>query len=195
MLQEQEFERVGGSKTIKVNVRVIAATNHDLNQAMEEERFRADLYYRLAVFPIELPPLRERRNDIPLLANSFARSFGKKLGRPIETIPHEAMSRLMAYSWPGNIRELKNVIERAAILTRGTELTLDDWWSKPATSSGPSPTLTLDALQRKHILSVLEVTGWQVSGERGAAKLLSIKPTTLVARMKKLGIERASQHR
>ena len=195
VLQEEEFERVGGSKTIKVNVRVIAATNHDLNQAMEEERFRADLYYRLAVFPIELPPLRERRNDIPLLANSFARSFGKKLGRPIETIPHEAMSRLMAYSWPGNIRELKNVIERAAILTRGTELTLDDWWSKPATSSGPSPTLTLDALQRKHILSVLEVTGWQVSGERGAAKLLSIKPTTLVARMKKLGIERASQHR
>ena len=105
------------------------------------------------------------------------------------------MTRLMAYSWPGNIRELKNVIERAAILTKGSELKLDDFWSKPSsTTSGPAPTLTLDALQKKHILSVLEVTGWRVSGERGAAKLLGMKPTTLVARMKKLGIERASQH-
>ena len=195
VLQEEEFERVGGSATIRVKVRVIAATNRDLLEAMQEERFRPDLYYRLAVFPLELPPLRERRDDIALLAKFFAQTIGKKLGKRIETIPDDAMMRLKAYSWPGNIRELKNVIERAAILTRGTELKLDDWWSKPSASSGPSPTLTLDALQRKHILSVLEVTRWQVSGERGAAKLLGIKPTTLLARMKKLGIERAAQHR
>ncbi|HXV63071.1 MAG TPA: sigma 54-interacting transcriptional regulator [Vicinamibacteria bacterium] len=190
VLQEEEFERVGGSTTIKVNVRVIAATNRDLTKAMEEERFRPDLFYRLAVFPIELPPLRERRSDIPLLANFFARDFGKKLGKSIESISPGAMARLMAYAWPGNIRELKNVIERAAILTRGSQLALDDWWSKPDSSSGPAAPLTLDALQRKHILSVLDVTGWRVSGERGAARLLGIKPTTLMARMKKLGIER-----
>ncbi|HSF19678.1 MAG TPA: sigma 54-interacting transcriptional regulator [Vicinamibacteria bacterium] len=190
VLQEEEFERVGGSTTIQVKVRVIAATNRDLEKAMEEERFRPDLFYRLAVFPIELPPLRERKTDIPLLAHFFARDFGRKLGKSIETISEGTMARLMAYSWPGNIRELKNVIERAAILTRGSRLALDDWWSKPESSSGPAPPLTLDALQRKHILSVLEVTGWRVSGERGAAKLLGIKPTTLTARMKKLGIER-----
>lgn len=190
VLQEEELERVGGSTTIQVKVRVIAATNRDLQEAMEEERFRPDLFYRLAVFPIEIPPLRERRSDIPLLAEFFARDFGKKLGKTIETISDGAMARLMAYDWPGNIRELKNVIERAAILTRGSELALDDWWSKPNSTSGPAAPLTLDALQRKHILSVLDVTGWRVSGERGAARLLGIKPTTLMARMKKLGIER-----
>jgi len=191
VLQEEEFERVGGSATLQIDVRVIAATNRDLYRAMEEERFRADLFYRLAVFPIELPPLRERRSDIPLLAEFFARSCGLKLGKRITSIPDGAMTRLVAYAWPGNIRELRNVIERAAILTQGSELALDDWWSRASTAStGPTPPLTLDALQRKHILSVLEVTGWRVSGERGAARLLGIKPTTLVARMKKLGIVR-----
>ena len=194
VLQEEEFERVGGSTTIRVKVRVIAATNRDLGAAIEKELFRPDLYYRLAVFPIELPPLRERKGDIPLLVSSFVHAVGSKLGRTIESVSPDTMARLKAYPWPGNIRELRNVVERAVILSKGATLELDDWWSKPGTKSGPSPTLTLDALQKKHILSVLEVTGWRVSGERGAAKLLGIKPTTLVARMKKLGIERASRH-
>ncbi len=190
VLQEGEFERVGGSPTIKVDVRVIAATNRDLEKAVQEGRFRPDLYYRLNVFPIRLPPLRERQEDIPLLVRYFVQKYGTKLGKRIETIPQPTMEALKAYPWPGNIRELENVIERAVILSRGSQLELGEWLPKPGVSPQGTWIPTLEELEREHILHVLELTGWRVSGEKGAAKLLGLKPTTLEARMKKLGITR-----
>ena len=190
VLQEGEFERVGGSKTFKVDVRVIAATNRDLEKEMTEERFRADLYYRLNVFPIELPPLRKRRDDTPLLVRHFVKKHGAKLGKKIETVPRKVMDALLAYPWPGNVRELENVIERGLILSPGPALELGEWLPKPTEAPGKARLPTLDMLQREHILKVLEFVGWKVSGEQGAAKLLGLKPTTLAARMKKLGITR-----
>lgn len=190
VLQEGEFERVGGSKTFKVDVRVIAATNRDLEKALEEERFRPDLYYRLNVFPIELPPLRKRRDDTPLLVRHFVKKHGAKLGKKIETVPRKVMDALLAYPWPGNVRELENVIERGLILSPGPALELGEWLPKPTEAPGKARLPTLDMLQREHILKVLEFVGWKVSGEQGAAKLLGLKPTTLAARMKKLGITR-----
>ncbi len=190
VLQEGEFERVGGSLTIKVDVRVIAATNRGLEKAIEEGRFRPDLYYRLNVFPIRVPALRERKEDIPLLVSYFVIKYGAKLGKRIETIPQKTMEALRAYPWPGNIRELENVIERAAILSRGSQLELREWVPIPGVSSQGSRPPTLEEVEREHILNALELTGWRVSGERGAGKLLGLKPTTLEARMKKLGIKR-----
>ena len=190
VLQEGEFERVGGTRTITVDVRIIAATNRALKQAVAEERFRSDLYYRLNVFPINVPALRERKEDIPALVNYFVGKYARQLGKQIETVSESVMRALVAYPWPGNIRELENVIERAVILTAGSVLELGGW----LTEAGPTPdetgVLTLDDAQRRHIIQTLELTNWQVSGERGAARLLSVKPTTLAARMKKLGIER-----
>ena len=190
VLQEGEFERVGGTRTITVDVRIIAATNRALKQAVAEERFRSDLYYRLNVFPINVPALRERKEDIPALVNYFVGKYARQLGKHIEAVSESAMRALVAYPWPGNIRELENVIERAVILTAGSALELGGW----LTEAGPTPdetgVLTLDDAQRRHIIQTLELTNWQVSGERGAARLLSVKPTTLAARMKKLGIER-----
>ena len=189
VLQEGEIERVGGSRTIKVDARVIAATHHDLRSAVQSGRFRADLFYRLNVFPMETPPLRDRKEDIPLLVRHFAMQYGVKLGKRIEAIPKRTLDALMAYNWPGNIRELRNVIERALIITQGTTLELRDWAAGEAAAS-EATFRSLDDVEREHIIAVLEQKGWRVSGPKGAASLLGLKPTTLEARMKKLGIER-----
>ena len=190
VLQEGEFERVGGTQTIKVDVRVIAATNRDLEKAVGENRFREDLYYRLNVFPIRIPPLRERKEDIPLLVKYFALNHSAKLGRKIETIPQKSMNAILAYPWPGNIRELQNVIERAVITSSGVELELGNWLPKAAFAPRQGRIATLEEIEREHVTEVLEATGWRVSGEKGAAKLLGLKPTTLEARMNRLGISR-----
>jgi transcriptional regulator with GAF, ATPase, and Fis domain len=190
VLQDGEFERVGGSKSITVDVRVMAATNRDLERAVEEQRFRSDLYFRLKVYPIPVPPLRDRRGDIPVLVNYFVQRYANRMGKRIETVPQRAMNALKSYAWPGNVRELENVIERAVIVSPETELELGEWLRE----SGPVPAegalLTLDEAQRRHILSALEHTSWRVSGPKGAARILGMKPTTLQARMKKLGIAR-----
>ncbi len=190
VLQDGEFERVGGTRTMKVDVRVIAATNRDLEKAVEDGRFRTDLYYRLKVYPIHVLPLRERKEDIPLLVNYFARRYGSKLGRKLETVPQGALDVLVGYPWPGNVRELENVIERTAIVSTGSELELGDWIGQAVATGESGDLLPLDEMQRRHIEKVLDYTGWRVSGPKGAARILGIKPTTLAARMKKLGIER-----
>ncbi len=192
VLQEGELERVGGTRQIRVDVRVIAATHRDLEALVREGRFRADLFYRLHVFPIRTPPLRERPEDIPELVRYFVLKYAAKLGKRIESVPRELLDGLAAYSWPGNIRELANVIERSVILTRGTTLELDGLL--PAQPSLPSRQATagqtLEELERLHIVEALDQTGWRVSGPKGAAVLLGLKPTTLEARMKKLGVRR-----
>ena len=192
VLQEGEFERVGGTQTLKTDVRVVAATHRDLEQRCREGQFRPDLYYRLNVFPIQSPALRDRREDIPLLVRHFVQKYAASLGKTIETVPLATLARLQAYSWPGNVRELQHVIERAVIVSRGATLEFGDWLREPAAeiSTGKAPVTTLEAMEREHILKILEITGWRVSGENGAARLLGLKPTTLEARMKKLGIER-----
>jgi formate hydrogenlyase transcriptional activator len=190
VLQEGECERVGGQQTIRVNVRVIAGTNRDLEQASQAGRFRSDLYYRLSVFPIRVPALRERTEDIPLLARYFTQKHAARLGKRIPGVPAATMEALLAYAWPGNVRELENVIERAVILSQGAHLDLAGWRPMPNASHSGEAIQTLEECERAHILAVLEVTGGRVSGERGAAKLLGMKPTTLEARMKKLGINR-----
>lgn len=189
VLQEGEFERLGDSQTRKVDVRVIAATNRDLSEAIDEGLFRSDLFYRLNVFPITVPALRDRKKDIPLLVRHLVMKYSVKLGNNIESIPQAAMNALMTYDWPGNVRELENVLERAVILTAGTELQLGDWLTSSA-ATGPSRIPTLEELELDHITRVLEATGWRVRGDGGAAALLGLKPTTLEARMKKLGIQR-----
>jgi formate hydrogenlyase transcriptional activator len=193
VLQEGEFERLGGSQTHKVDVRIIAATNRDLKAAVQEGRFRADLFYRLNVFPIPIPPLRERIEDVPRLTRHFVMIYASKMGKTIETIGERAMRELTAYSWPGNVRELQNVIERAVILSRKSQLELDESFAAPgAATRAEQPGRTLEEIEREHILSVLESVGWRVSGERGACGILGLKRTTLEARMKKLGISRPS---
>jgi formate hydrogenlyase transcriptional activator len=190
VLQEGEFERVGGHQSIQVDVRVIAATNRDLEQSIQEGKFRADLYYRLNVFPIRIPPLRERKEDIPLLVKFFVMKYGAKFRKNIEKIPQTTIDALLAYSWPGNIRELENLIERAVIMCHSTQLEPGKWLPEPGSAPTESRIPTLEELEREHIIEVLQMTGWKVSGNRGAAKLLGMKPTTLEARMKKLGIKR-----
>ena len=190
VLQEGEFERVGGTHSLKVDVRLIAATNRDLKSAVEEGRFRADLFYRLNVFPIAIPPLRERLEDVPRLTRHFAMLYASKMGKQIGTISEQVMSKLMEYSWPGNVRELQNVIERAVILSTNRRLELDDSLIAPAAETRTKPGQTLEEIEREHILSVLKSVGWRVSGDRGAAKILGLKRTTLEARMSKLGISR-----
>ena len=187
VLQDGQFERLGSSKTIEVDVRVIAATNRDIEKAVREGNFREDLFYRLNVFPITVPPLRERREDIPLLIWVFVEEFDKTMGKTIENIPQKSMDLLQRYSWPGNIRELRNVIERAMIVSKGATLQID------IPTIGESQTFsrgTLEEVEKKHITEVLESTGWKVSGEKGAAKILDLNPKTLESRMKKLGIIR-----
>ena len=187
VLQEREFERLGGSRTVKIDVRLVAATNRDLATRVARGQFREDLYYRLNVFPIALPPLRERREDIPLLVWTFAKQYGAALGKPVERIPQETMEALQAYPWPGNIRELKNVIERAVILSEGSTLRVPV--TPPAGAPAPlAPTLA-DA-ERTQILAALEQAGWRIRGPAGAAALLGLKPTTLESRIKKLGLQR-----
>ncbi len=192
VLQEGEFERIGGTETFHVDVRVIAATNRDLEEAIADQRFRPDLYYRLNVFPLRVPPLRERTDDIPLLVRHFVMKYAAKMGKRIQSIPDAAMLALKAYAWPGNVRELQNVVERAVILTPGTQLRLGEWPPQAAAAGAGERPMTLADVERQHIIDVLELTGWRVSGERGAARILGMKPTTLEARMKKLDITRAS---
>jgi len=192
VLQDGEFERVGGTQSLKVNVRLVAATNRDLQLAVREERFRADLFYRLNVFPIIIPPLRERLEDVPRLARHFVMIYSAKMGKKVGPPGTEALQRLLSYSWPGNVRELQNIIERAVILSSGGRLELGDMLAAPSTGTVEHRARTLEDIERKHIVSILEETGWRVSGERGAARILGLKRTTLEARMKKLGIFRPS---
>jgi PAS domain S-box-containing protein len=190
VLQEGELERIGSTKTIKVSIRVIAATNRVLKDEISAGNFREDLYYRLNVFPVFLPPLRERREDIPLLVEYFINKFEKKLGEKITVVSRKVMEKLMNYHWTGNIRELENVIERAVILSPGNKLILDDSLLEHDETLVNQPITTLNENEREHILKALEYTNWRVSGENGAAKLLGLKRTTLEARMKKLDIRR-----
>jgi formate hydrogenlyase transcriptional activator len=189
VLETGEFERLGDSSSIKVNVRVVAATNRDLGALVAAGGFRADMYYRLNVFPITVPPLRERREDIAALAWSFVQQFSKTMGKPIESMQQQCLEALQAYPWPGNVRELRNVIERAMIVADGQALTLD----LPKFLGNVEPTgvaLTLDEVDRQHIVAVLDRTGWRVSGKGGAAEILGINPKTLESRMQKLNIHR-----
>ena len=190
VLQEGEFERVGGTQTLKVDVRMIAATNRDLERAVREERFRADLYYRLNVFPIVIPPLRKRLEDVPRLARHFAMLYESKMGKRVGQPGADVLDRLVTYSWPGNVRELQNVIERAVILSPRGRFELGEFVPAPAAAGPGQSAQRLEEIERRHIVAVLDGTGWRVSGERGAAKILGLKRTTLEARMKKLGIQR-----
>jgi formate hydrogenlyase transcriptional activator len=190
VLQEKEFERLGSTRTLKVDVRVVAATNRDLTQMVEDRIFRSDLYYRLNVFPIVVPPLRERAEDIPLLVRYFAQKHARRMDRRIETIPAEEMEALASYHWPGNVRELENLIERAVILSRGPALHVplpEDRVSGEAAAASP---VTLEAAEREHILRTLRDTDWVIAGPHGAAARLGMKRTTLQSRMSKLGISR-----
>jgi len=202
VLQEREFEPVGSSQTRRVDVRVIAATNRDLAREVAEGRFRADLYFRLNVLPIAVPPLRERAGDIELLAQFFADRFARELGKRIEGVSREAMQRLRAWHWPGNVRELANVIERAVVLSAGPVLELGaEQWSVPAAEPTAAPAArtaaeppeagaTLAQVERKHLREILERAGWVIEGPRGAASLLGLQPSTLRSRMRKLGVSR-----
>jgi formate hydrogenlyase transcriptional activator len=190
VLQEGEFERVGGTHTLKVDVRIIAATNRDLAKSAREGTFRPDLFYRLNVFPIALPPLRARKEDLPLLIHHFVREYAKKYAKRIDTVPRSVMIALLAYDWPGNVRELQHMLERAVILTRGTDLVLEGDSLVADDRPLPSRIETLEEVERAHILRVLEATGWRVAGKAGAAELLGLPPSTLESRMRKLGIMR-----
>jgi len=215
VLQEQEFERLGGNRTQRVDVRVVAATNQDLSALVTERKFRNDLYYRLNVFPIQVPPLRERPEDVPLLVRYFVQKFSRRQNKIVEYVPADVMDALVNYPWPGNVRELENLIERAVLLSRGKELRVpiaelkESSTSSAAMLSAPveftrpmalgghisTPSIagaanTLDEAQRQHILSVLRQTRWRIAGPNGAAAILGMKRTTLQARMRKLGIAR-----
>jgi transcriptional regulator with GAF, ATPase, and Fis domain len=189
VLQEHEFERVGGTQTLRIDARVIAATNRDLRAEVQRGGFRADLFFRLNIFPIWVPPLRERREDIPILARHFIREFAGRLGRHVEQIDSRAMDDLIAYEWPGNVRELANVLERAVILCRSHLLER----THLALPSAPQPRnddlTTLEEAERRHILKALDKTGGVLGGPNGAARLLGLNRSTLWSRMKKLGIE------
>jgi formate hydrogenlyase transcriptional activator len=193
VLQEQEFERLGGTKTMRVNVRLVAATNRDLSRMVEEGRFRTDLFYRLNVFPVRLPPLRERSDDIPALARYFLAEYNRKLNKHVNTIPEAALHAMAHYRWPGNVRELENLIERCVLLSPGPELRvpINEFTSAatPSRSEGSrSSARTLVEAEREHILSALKATGGKVGGPKGAAARLGMKRTTLQSRIKKLGI-------
>jgi transcriptional regulator with GAF, ATPase, and Fis domain len=207
VLQEREVQRVGGTRPVAVNVRLIAATNQDLAACMEHGRFRTDLYYRLSVFPIRLPPLRERRDDIPVLVRHFVRRFAERLHKPAPNVASGAMAQLIAYDWPGNVRELQNVVERAVILVRGTTiqrnlLAVEHLPPNPPPSIAhhedhhvsrpPASLVSFSEAERTAILRALETTGWRISGPNGAADVLGLRPTTLHAKMKKLRIQRPS---
>jgi formate hydrogenlyase transcriptional activator len=213
VLQEHEFERLGSNRTIKVDVRVVAATNQDLAKQVADRTFRSDLYYRLNVFPIQIPALRERREDVPLLVRYFVQKFSRRLNKVVEYVPAEAMNALVNYSWPGNVRELENFIERAVLLSPGKELRIpisellnepespSTAISSPRTTtahggnnsdevSAPASISTLEQAEREHILRALQQTQWRIGGPKGAATLLDMKRTTLQARMRKLNIRR-----
>ena len=192
VIQDGEFERLGSPRTIKVDVRIIAASNRNLEEEIRTGRFREDLFYRLNVFPITIPPLRQRQEDIPLLVNHFITKFNKKMGRKIDAVSKETMNTLKEYHWPGNVRELENVIERAVITSQGTTLQVADRFDtcrKPGEAAGDDVKALVD-LEHDHILQVLQRTGWRIEGKSGAAVLLGINPSTLRARIRKYGIHR-----
>jgi PAS domain S-box-containing protein len=192
VIQDGEFERLGNPRTIKTDVRIIAATNRNLEEAIKNGRFREDLFYRLNVFPITMPPLRQRQEDIPLLVNHFVAKFNKKIGRSIETVSKETLSLLQKYHWPGNVRELESVIERAVITSQGRVLQILDRFEIPGNSEAPAgqEVKALGELEHDHILQVLKKTGWRIEGKNGAAILLGLNASTLRARMRKYGIFR-----
>jgi PAS domain S-box-containing protein len=196
VLQEREFDRVGGASPIKVDVRVIAATNRDLLKAVREKTFREDLYYRLSVFPVQLPPLRERSEDIPLLAHFLLGKFAARLGRRFEAIDPGTLRRLASYPWPGNVRELENVLERSAILATGHSLEIDpDVLGHTGAEAAGKVSPALVDVERNHIYSVLQKTQWVIDGPRGAAAILGLHPNTLRSRLKRLGLSRTSHER
>jgi formate hydrogenlyase transcriptional activator len=213
VLQEQEFERLGSNRTQTVDVRVVAATNRDLTRLVADREFRSDLYYRLNVFPIQIPPLRERREDVPLLVRYFVQNFSRRLNKTVQYVPADAMDALVNYAWPGNIRELENLIERAVLLSPGKELRVPLTELKQATLSvsdvstdipsdggiftpsasgaaNGAPVATLEEAERQHILRALRQTEWRIAGPKVAAAVLGMKRTTLQARMRKLNIRR-----
>jgi formate hydrogenlyase transcriptional activator len=208
VVQEGEFERLGSSKTIKVSTRVIAATNRDLGLAVKSGTFRDDLYYRLNVYPIKLPPLRDRKEDIPELVQTFLREANRRLGRTFKGVSQRVMEGFMKYDWPGNVRELQNVIERMAVTAKGTQLSLPSDWlsgsltdmphdlfnSQPAQSTVASEEeTTVENVERAHILRILEQRHWRIEGPHGAAVVLGLKPSTLRSRMRRLRIDRLFQ--
>jgi len=188
-LQEREFERLGSTQTVRVNVRVVAATNQDLAELVAKKLFRADLFYRLNVIPICLPPLRERVQDIPLLTEFFVAKFATSLNRPIDLIPDEVMAVLKAHDWPGNIRELQNFIERAVLFSPGSVLRLPLDFKRTVKQSSESASRTLAEADREHILETLKEANWLIGGQNGAASRLGLPRTTLIYKMRKLGIE------
>jgi len=196
VLQEREFERVGGARSLRTDVRVIAATNRDLQSGIAAGRFRSDLYYRLNVFPIVLPPLRERRDDIPRLLHHFAAKASRKLGKVLEGIAPACIEQARAYDWPGNVRELENLVERAMIMSGGAKLDAVELFSgaSPPDKAPPAAPAdaTLEEVERAHIRRVLERARWVIEGERGAARTLGLNPSTLRGRMRKLGIRKTS---
>jgi len=195
VLQEQEFERLGSTRTHQVDVRLVAATNRNLADMVKRNEFRSDLYYRLNVFPLPLPPLRARREDIPALVEHFVGIYGRRIGRQIEQIPPETMSALISHQWPGNIRELQNFIERSVILTSGNVLHSPLANLKSAPEAESLGAITLEDAERDHIRKTLEQTRWVVAGPNGAAARLGIKRSTLYFRMQKLGISRSNANK
>jgi len=190
VIQHNEFERLGSSHTLKVDVRIVATTNRDLEQEIDKGRFRQDLYYRLNVFPLTVPPLRQRKDDIPLMVQTFVERYARKLGKQITTIKHETMEALQEYPWPGNVRELENIIERAVILCPGPVLQLADKLEPPPPTQLSSTMRTLEETERNQILKILSETRGRIEGKNGAAAILGLHPSTLRARMHKLGIVR-----
>jgi len=190
VLQEHEFERLGSTRTKRADVRIVAATHRSLEEMVAAGTFRSDLYYRLNVFPILLPPLRDRREDIPRLVRYFVQKFARGMNKMIDTIPSEAMTVLAAYDWPGNVRELENAIERAVILTRGSVLQVPPAEFRGRSSASPPAGGTLEAAEREVILKALRESAWVIGGRAGAARRLGLKRTTLHSRMEKLGIVR-----
>ena len=188
VLQDQEFERLGGTQTLKVNFRLIAATNRDLADVVRQNEFRSDLYYRLNVFPIRLPPLRERREDIQLLVEHFVQKCSQRMNKSITSIPKKAMDALMSWEWPGNVRELENFIERSVILTQGSVLVAPLSELAPIGTEEESVDETLEATEREHILRALRESRGQIGGPKGAAMRLGLKRTTLQSKLKHLGI-------
>jgi transcriptional regulator with GAF, ATPase, and Fis domain len=190
VLQEGEFERVGSSKTLQVDVRTIAATNRDLETLIANGEFREDLYYRLNVFPVYCPPLRERKEDIPNLVEHFIRKYNPKTGNKTKSFNKGLIARLKKYDWPGNIREFENVIERAMVINQGEKLDIGDWFLQKQPCPEDKKLKTLDGFEKDYIQKVLYSANWRIRGKNGAAEILGLKPTTLESRMKKLGIQR-----
>ena len=191
VLQEQEFEKLGSSHTQRVNVRLVAATNRDLKQMVAQKEFRSDLYFRLNIFPVAIPPLRQRREDIPLLVKAFVKDCCRRMNRRVDTIPADTMTALTQYAWPGNARELQNFVERAVILSSGRMLRAPleslSWFQEVNSAAAP---MTLDEAECDHILKTLKETRWVIGGPGGAAERLGLKRTTLVSKMRKLGLSR-----